>query len=309
MGSIVTAVSIVARPSGEAALPSPGPYRAVFVGGAQRSGTSWVQDVLAQASGVVTSPESHVFERLHARLVRGPRQVRTIAAILWGYDTGPGRTPVGLHRWVTRDELVQILREAAARGQEPRAAAARAVHRVFDCFIARHGDGGTPVVLEKTPSNVFHGRAILDVFPDAMFIQVIRDGRDVCVSHDKRAIGTRWRNTDRAAQARLWRSAIEAGRAITTDDRYRDRVVTVRYEDLRADPVGQARRLFAATSLDVADLASAVEATRIERYKTRGDGRHRRRGAVGEWRTELSETDLAIIDAEAGPLLAELGYG
>ena len=312
--STATAISILARPAIPVAVPSSEPYRSVFVGGAQRSGTSWVQDVLAQAPGVVTSPESHVFERLHARLAGGPRRLRSILAIVWGFDTGPGRTPVGLHRWITRDELVVILREAAVRGRNPEEAAGVAVRRVFDCFVARHADRSRngsqvpPVLVEKTPSNVHHAAAILDVFPDATFVQVIRDGRDVCVSHDKRSIGTGWRNTDRAAQAKLWRSAVEAGRAVAADPRYRDRVVTIRYERMRADPVGEAARLFEATGLDAPDVASAVDATRIERHEGRGDGRHRRRGAVGDWRTELSDDDLAVIAAEVGPLLADLGY-
>ena len=51
-----------------------------------------------------------------------------------------------------------------------------------------------------------------------------------------------------------------------------------------------------------------VEQTSITRFADRTDGRHRRKGAVGDWRTALSADDVALIEREAGDLLRRVGY-
>ena len=73
-----------------------------------------------------------------------------------------------------------------------------------------------------------------------------------------------------------------------------DRTIELRYESLVADPKGEARRV--AQELDavpgpLADAFSEVHAD-----------------SIGRWRRDLTPGELADVEAEAGTLLAELGY-
>lgn len=53
------------------------------------------------------------------------------------------------------------------------------LHRTFDSFAAR---SGASVVVEKTCANTLRIPFILSVFPEARFVHIVRDGRDVTLS-------------------------------------------------------------------------------------------------------------------------------
>lgn len=85
---------------------------------------------------------------------------------------------------------------------------------------------------------------ILDLFPDARFIHIIRDGRDVVCS------GLRgvWKDFDAVHQ--MWTSHVNRGCAFgrrLPADRYFE----LRYEDLVRDDVGMARQLFAFLGIEM----------------------------------------------------------
>ncbi len=146
------------------------------------------------------------------------------------------------------------------------------------------------------------------LFPEAVFIHLIRDGRDVASSF----LELGW--ADRIEEAALhWRLRVRrgrrAGRALPAG-RYHE----LRYEDLVADPAPQLRDLCAAIGLpfspamlDPSDRAGAVIRT------TRHPVYHQRLAipptpGLRNWRVELSEQDVARFELLAGDTLAELGY-
>jgi hypothetical protein len=77
-----------------------------------------------------------------------------------------------------------------------------------------------------------------------------------------------------------------------------DRYLELRYEDLVREPLREADR--------VADFLG-LTGTR-SREALRGAVGRVESGSVGSWRTSLSEADMADVRAEAGELLARLGY-
>lgn len=76
---------------------------------------------------------------------------------------------------------------------------------------------------EKTPNNVFTADLILDSYPDAYFINVVRDGRDVVLSLSGR------RGTATYVGIFRWLATTKAGLRVQNKRR---RVMTVKYEDL-----------------------------------------------------------------------------
>lgn len=177
---------------------------------------------------------------------------------------------------------------------------------------------------DKTPSYVFHIKRISDTLPEARFIHLIRDGRDVALS---------WRKTwfspgpDMKTLATHWKQSVTAGLSNrNTSGCY----LEVRYEDLVHDPAPVLQRICRYISLDFEpamlnyyDNSPARLAEHAERRRSDGVllvGRPERldqqrlttQPPVAEralaWRTTMTRTERDAFSSVAGDLLAELGY-
>jgi len=171
--------------------------------------------------------------------------------------------------------------------------------------------------VEQTPETAFVLPAALQAFPAATAVHVVRDGRDVVcsllergwlsarrsdesddaklsygvhprfwVEPERREEFTRVSDARRAAWA--WRRYVTAARAAA------DRAVEVRYEHLVTGPGAATAPLAHALGVDAGQLSSAFSAAHAN--------------SVGRWKRDLTAEQLADVEAEAGPLLAELGY-
>ena len=197
--------------------------------------------------------------------------------------------------------------------------AARAVHLV-------HAAGeGKPRWGDKTPRYLRRMNVISGTLPEACFVHVIRDGRDVAAS----LRDVKWGTHDPTEAAELWARGIRIGRrdaAKLPEGRY----LEVRYEHLVSAPEREARRAAALAGLEwdqrmlaYAETAPARMAPTIRDVRlpsglemTRADrrGQHAlvfeppRADRVGRWRAELSAADVARFEQVAGETLDELGY-
>jgi Sulfotransferase family len=151
-----------------------------------------------------------------------------------------------------------------------------------------------------------------ELFPDAQYVHLIRDGRDAAQSFLQMPEGTftrTWAHPRTPAQfACLWRREIADARALGQRvgvSRYHE----VRYEKLVADPEAAVGAIcaFAAIPFESAmlDYTAAVDVSakphqqRLLTPPTSG---------VRSWREDMSAEDAVAFEAVAGELLAELGY-
>jgi hypothetical protein len=155
-----------------------------------------------------------------------------------------------------------------------------------------------PRLVEKTPLHAEHMPMIEAVFPDASFISVHRDGRDVVQSllqmesatDDVAVAATRWAEITREVSATLptLRHAVD-----------------LRYESVLADPVGAMADVFAWLGLPADESVRAevrVRASeRVSQYNTAGDV------GPGKWKS-LSRRQMRAVSRHAGERLKELGY-
>jgi hypothetical protein len=110
----------------------------------------------------------------------------------------------------------------------------------------------------------------------------------------------------------------QARRVAEPGQQYRE----VRYESMKADPVGELQGILEWLDLK-ADRAACEDAVAAcdfrELQKTRDSGAlplpstespqgFFRRGQAGGWRSELTRSDLRVIEHICGPLMEELGY-
>jgi hypothetical protein len=138
--------------------------------------------------------------------------------------------------------------------------------------------------VEKTPYNVRHIGAILDEFPTASFIHVVRDGRDVTTSHFP---GHRHYMMPPDG----WADDVAAGLA------YRDhpRVFTLYYEELVGDFPESLRPLCEFLELDSFDLMAEYpeHATVQMAHQWAHPARAVHQDSVGRWRDSLHADALA----------------
>jgi hypothetical protein len=185
---------------------------------------------------------------------------------------------------------------------------------------------GKPRWGDKTPRYMRAMPRIQRALPEARFIHIIRDGRDVAVSQNERALAGG--NLSMAESAARWRRRINTARVHAADlPAYKE----VRYEDLVTDPETTLRGIceyidlpFDERMLHYSEHAEE-RLTEIDRDLGDGDERPVRAGSerleghsmtlqppsterCGRWRDEMSAADAAAFEQVAGDLLEELGY-
>jgi LPS sulfotransferase NodH len=245
-----------------ASYESPLADRLVIVCGCPRSGTTWLEQLLLAHPGTAGVDEAETWLFLSLRS-------------LWDND--------------------------ALRAAVPPAALATAQRRfcdaMFTALLERAGRRDA-VFVEKTPANALHLREIAALYPDAWFVHILRDGRDVARSigeFDLTPAGVR-------EGARAWAATV---RAVDRDAGTLPRFREVRYEELLGDPAAGAASLltWAGLAVDerVRDRLAARADGRVSRYNTTGPV------GAGKWRS-LSPADLRAVYEEAGESLAALGY-
>jgi len=185
----------------------------------------------------------------------------------------------------------------------------RSIGRAFD----RWGD--------KNNFHVTRVDLLARLFPEAAFLHIVRDGRDVaCSCRGVAGLGLRSEYAPRLPVdiddiAREWRSNLEA--AIAAFDAIgRSRVHELRYEDLVSRPAAELERVCAA-------LGEPYDGQMLD-YPTGVSSRHREPEAFLAWkalileppttsrigvhRRELSPPETAAFEGIAGDLLARYGY-
>jgi hypothetical protein len=85
--------------------------------------------------------------------------------------------------------------------------------------------------------------------------------------------------------------------------------VLVRYEDLRADTLGEMKRIYSTLEIpvDEAELAKAVERHSWENIleKEKGEGKFYRKAMPGGWRDDLTPEQVRMVEEITAPLLKE----
>lgn len=197
---------------------------------------------------------------------------------------------------------------AAVREQPPEGPEIAALRRRF-AAIARWGGG--EVLVNKRIANNRRIPLLATAFPDARYVEVVRDGRAVALSLSK---VNWWPNMtlwwlgmkpgEWEAQgghplelcARHWVEEVrvleEGGRLIAPD-----RHLQIRYEDLIDEPATVLARIAEFGGLDPADRRWTSQLDRLQ-YPDRNE----------QWRKALPPEDVAVIEQVAAEALARYDY-
>jgi hypothetical protein len=275
----------------------PGPIAPIFVVGAGRSGTTLLRLMLNEHPDISIPSESHFIGPLfrtfgpHATLA-GDALQRALAVVLdcpeWQRDFG--HTPAELRAAVGDDPLTL----------------AEFFDRVFRLEVgpepAHWGD--------KTPANMRWVGPLLECFPNAHAVAIVRDPRDVYLS----LLSLKWFGDDpwaigryiahNGAMLQEWISACAS-----------DRLHVVRYEDLVSDPEATLRRLCGGLGLPfVRAMVGFHENTRRNVQQWELDQFHEKllrppeSDDIARWKREGSRLDRIEIEGVTADVMRVWGY-
>ena len=228
-----------------------GGHTPLFVVGLPRTGTTLLEQILANHRDVASGGELGDFTQ----------------AIDWEVDAFVGSPP---------SPASQVL----ADGVDPGALGARYLARTAAAA------GGKAFFVDKNPANLYHAASIARALPSARILCLVRDPMDACFSNLKELFpgqgnGYSYDFAEMAAQHRSFTRLVAAFRR-----QFPTQFMTVRYEDLVADPEGVAARIADACGLSpqagLANLeANARAVTTASASQVRGKVHS---GNIGAWR-------------------------
>lgn len=286
---------------------TPEPEPAPFVCGVTRSGTTLLRLMLDSHPELAIPGETHWVPKLIKAFERSPQSAEDAANLAIDHK-----------RW--GDFHLDAAELRARIGDLDPLTAADTIRAFYMLYVEREGKRRYG---DKTPGYVKEMRRIQRVLPEARFIHIIRDGRDVSLSH----LRMNWGPETYAQSARLWRNRIRTARKMAPSIAHYEEV---HFEDLVADTEGVLRRVcefieldFDPVMLDYHERAEgrlaekARELPRKNRPPQPAEARlesHRlakeppRSDRVGMWRERMSPEEIAEYEAVAGDMLVELGY-
>ena len=256
-----------------------------FIVACGRSGTTLLRAMLERGGEIAIPPESYFPVSLAQR-----HTSRTFEPALF---TAELRANPRFREWgVTAPDV------SGATGF------ADAVRRVYATYASAKG---APRYGDKTPPFVLHMDLLARLFPEARFVHLIRDARDVSRS----LVGTSFGPNGIARAAEIWSRRVSRGRASGArlgGKRY----LEVRYESLVSRPEAVLRDVCA-----LAELRFSDEMLRPELAVTTVPDRERPHHTnlarpltpgLRDWRHDMPDAEVAVVEAVAGALLTELGY-
>jgi hypothetical protein len=173
---------------------------------------------------------------------------------------------------------------------------------------------GVPRWAVYDPDNVLHMERVKRDIPNALFVHIIRDGRDIALSLKKMA-GFSPLPWDRAttpslvATALYWEWMVRKGREHGA--RFPNDYIEIHYEDLITKPHETLKTLggFIDHDLDYDRIQSAGLGRLSETNSSfREEGGKEEINPLGRWKERLSPKDVAAIEAAVGRCLEETGY-
>ncbi len=271
------------------------PY--VFVVGCLRSGTTMLQRMLDSHPQLAVGYDCHFI----------PSAVRRTP-----HDVDPPLTPelVARVRAMPRFARLGLADDVPDRVAERAQTYSAFVSGIYAEFGRLHGK---PLAGEKAPGYCRHIPRLHALFPQARFIHLIRDGREIALSVRDWGKGPAKLELSRqepvAAAALWWRRDVLAGLA---DGRKLGsaRYLEVRYDALVADPHDRLTEIAAFLELPFAE-------SMVNYHQGRTDAKPGRSAKASwlpptsglrDWRKDMSERDIELFEAIAGDVLTTLGY-
>lgn len=167
---------------------------------------------------------------------------------------------------------------------------------------------GARRVGEKTPTNIRYLAEIVELFPDARIVHILRDPRDSISSR----IRYPFSSPSVIFNTLLWKIEMLLASDFRAAEAGDERYLEVRYEQLVQDPERELRRICRFIDVDYAAEMLARhqrvdQVVKDEPWKA-GVGEPVNRRSVGAWQQRLTPAEVGVLEAVGGGLVEQSGY-
>ena len=277
-----------------------------FIVGMPRSGTTWLQRMLNNHKFVCCRGESHFVTSFYSKLQKSMKQYHE-------NNLQNGGVIAHLKQFgghvesldYTSDEIKLLLYSG--------------MMLMFRKWVSIDS---VKAIGEKTPDNLLYMDLLADMFPEAKFIHIVRDGRDCANSgwflhRNQLASGNIMVDSYEEYVNRYmeqWASSIQISRA--SQEKYSDRIMQCRYESFIRNPNIELSRVFGFLDIETSpeDLVFCVEEESFVKLTNGRDNGQEdprsffRKGIVDDWKSRFSPEIAERAWRVAGSQLAEYGY-
>lgn len=312
--------------------PAPTPARlptepeAIFVVGVPRSGTTMTRALLDTSDRISIARENHYMGHVFGR--RGARHffrkvgqdltnddtIRKIVDLIYSgeYEKQAGWRPPSPHWYWLVENIDRGDLERRLLAEER---SERGMFRGFiSAYAAKHGK---PIWGEKTPTHLNFTDELLEWFPDAKVIHMLRDPRAIYVSDlYRRQNRDRWPYTwlDKVPfllegylvllTVVTWRSALRLHTALK--DRHPDNYRLFRFEDVVTDPEHTLAEMFGYLGVAVPDNATSPWVAARHGMRSSNEGIDPK--AASRWRERIDPLAKRFIELALGRSMRRFGY-
>jgi hypothetical protein len=264
------------------------PARMVWIFGSGRSGSTWLRNMMGELGGAKVWEEPMVGRLFGEFYARAPKDNLRSADFVMGDPIRRG--------WISSIRNFVL---DGARYSNPRL-------------------GAGEYLVIKEPNGSVGAPLLMEALPESRMILLLRDPRDVVASVLDAATEGGWLYESREGRtgagrtnsfvrerANVYRRGVEG--AWWAYDAHNGPKVLVRYEDLRAETLGEMRRIYSVLGIpaEEGDLEKAVEKHSWQNVPERekGRGKFYRRGTAGGWREDLTPKQVEVVEKATASLL------
>lgn len=267
----------------------------VFIVGMPRSGTTLLSTMLDAHPQFAISPETHFYTRCRS----DDSQVQDTVEDVWHRL----RQQPGIQDMDLNTEEMEGMWERL--NQRNSAEPADLLWALCVTYVER---SSAQAWGEKTPDHLDHVPTILEEFPEAVVLGIVRDPRDICLS----LRGMPWNRASLPESARKWRRYTRLIGQYKHD--YPNHFRQVRYEDLLSDPKSVMRDVlewlnasFNPAVLSFHEQESGLVDSNREPWKQKAqaplDPKNREK-----WRTRMGPAEQWVVQRIVGRQLEDQGY-
>ena len=289
----------------------------IFITGASRSGTTLMSFMLRRHDYICGLKELQFFGEFwnpsNQRLPNSAALQNAAATLYARQQDGILHGKADARHDKKAAEVIEAISNAT-NGVHPAEVFAHVVHDIAS-------DQQKPIPCEQTPRNIFYAEQLLELYPNAQFIHMVRDPQAVLASQKRRwqrrkmSNGAKkiplrqtirvWVNYHPYTIAKLWNKATKEALRLKDHPRFH----AVHFEDLLLAPEETLHALCAklnieyqANMLDVQQINSSHQSNRAkENIGVQTD-------AIHAWKDVLSPTERQIISKRCASLMKATGY-
>lgn len=282
----------------------------IFIIGCPRSGTTLLATLLNRHSQIASSTETHFFNFVSKRNYNWKEF--TLTSFTRIIEESRIKDFIS-HAAINKERLIKAFKQDPQSKYQSRLEIDQFYKKeVFDLLMNSFLAAKSKLRLcESTPQHLQNIQEILELYPQAKFIHLIRDGRDTTSSLTRMP----WRPNGLLNNSRFWvQNLKKASKIITKLGKDSTSIMELRYEELVLNPEESLQKVckfinedFEPALLDDSKqeqiIYSSWESTWKQKTREKIDP-----GSIGCWRKELDEDEQAILNWYLRDILTGLGY-